>query len=352
MELWSRPLSCLGNTIGPEGPARAKDCARSFEWADWLSKFPLKEMRKRNFSLPDGYSDVDSLLSFFAVSSPDSWRTVWNAHSVAYRQTNAAKVLEEPVAAWVREVEIQAKAFHLGIFDEKLFVSSLPAMKGLSRRRVNESTIGELQEACARFEAAVVIVPELPNTGISGCTRWMADSTLAVGLTLRYKTDDQLWFTLFHEFGHIVLHRNKMSLVVDNAVEDLTDRDIDPGMQRFESEANQFSADTLIPPDELSGFLRKKEFTNESISAFAEQIGVGPGIVVGRLQHDNFLRPHQGNSFKQRLKWSTERRTSMIGKIFNGAVSRFVAAASPTEGSENIASWHAKSQGRCPRATR
>jgi HTH-type transcriptional regulator/antitoxin HigA len=289
-----------------ESQAREKQSARSFEWTDWLSRFPIKEMRKRNFALPDGYSDVDVLLGFFGVSSPDSWRTVWNAYSVAYRQTHAVRVLEEPVAAWVREVEIQAKAFQLGSFDEKLFISSLPAVKGLSRRRMDESTIGALQDACARFGVAVVIVPELPNTGISGCARWLTDSTAVVGLTLRYKTDDQLWFTLFHEFGHILLHRNKKSFVVDNAVEDLTDRDVDPEMQRFESEANRFSADTLIPPNELGEFLRKREFTNESIPAFAERIGVGPGIVVGRLQHDNFLKPHQGNSFKQRLKWSTE----------------------------------------------
>jgi hypothetical protein len=45
----------------------------------------------------------------------------------------------------------------------------------------------------------------------------------------------------------------------------------------------------------------KGTFTNESIYAFAEQIGIGPGIVVGRLQHDGVLARHQGNAFKQNL---------------------------------------------------
>ena len=148
----------------------------------------------------------------------------------------------------------------------------------------------------------MVIVPELPNTGISGCARWLTNTTAVAGLTLRYKTDDQLWFTLFHELGHILLHRAKRSFVVDNAVEDLTDRIVDPEMQGYESEANRFAADTLIPPGELEEFLRKREFTNQTIPAFAERVGVGPGIVVGRLQHDNFLNPHQGNVFKQKLK--------------------------------------------------
>jgi Zn-dependent peptidase ImmA (M78 family) len=172
---------------------------------------------------------------------------------------------------------------------------------------VDEAMMGAVQETCANFGVAVVIVPELPNTGISGCARWLTDTKALVGLTLRYKTDDQLWFTLFHELGHILLHRSKRSFVVDNAAEDLIDRVVDPEMQKFESEANQFSSDTLVPPIELSEFLRKKEFTSDSIYAFAERIGVGPGIVVGRLQHDKILKPHQGNVFKQTLKWATKK---------------------------------------------
>ena len=290
-----------------EAKARTKESARFLEWTGWLHRFPLKEMRKRKFALPEGCSDIDALLSFFGVSSPESWRAVWDAYSVAYRQTHAFKIREESVAAWVREVEIQAKAFTLGDFDGELFISSLPDIKRLSRRRVNGATISALQETCGKFGVAVVIVPELPNTGISGCARWLTDTKAVVGLTLRYKTDDQLWFTLFHELGHVYLHRNRRSFVVDNAAEDLTDRFVDPEMQVFESEANTFSADALIPAGELGEFLRRREFTSKSIYEFAERVGVAPGIVVGRLQHDRILKPHQGNAFKQLLKWTTEK---------------------------------------------
>jgi hypothetical protein len=89
--------------------------------------------------------------------------------------------------------------------------------------------------------------------------------------------------------------------VIDNAAEDLSDRVVDPEMQQYEAEANRFSGDTLIPPSALGAFIRKKVFTNESIHDFAEAIGVGPGIVVGRLQHDGILEWHQGNALKQKL---------------------------------------------------
>ena len=78
---------------------------------------------------------------------------------------------------------------------------------------------------------------------------------------------------------------------------------VDPEMQQYEAEASRFSADTLIPARALTDFMKKGVFTNESIHQFAEVVGVGPGIVVGRLQHDGVLEPHQGNALKQKLNW-------------------------------------------------
>ena len=49
--------------------------------------------------------------------------------------------------------------------------------------------------------------------------------------------------------------------------------------------------------------LPANDLTNEGIHDFAEAIGVGPGIVVGRLQFEGVLKPHQGNALKQKLNW-------------------------------------------------
>jgi hypothetical protein len=165
-----------------------------------------------------------------------------------------------------------------------------------------ETIMDPVQQVCAAAGVAIVWVPALKSTGISGCARWTTSKRALIGLTLRYKTDDQLWFTLFHEIGHVLLHRNKRSFVIDNS-EDLTDQSVDPEMRGVEAEADRFSSDVLVPPADLGNFLRQKTFTNESIHAFAESIGVGPGIVVGRLQHDGVLKRHQGNALKQKLDW-------------------------------------------------
>ena len=109
---------------------------------------------------------------------------------------------------------------------------------------------------CSQAGVALVLVPELPGTRISGCARWLSDKHAMVGLTIRYKTDDQLWFTFFHEVAHILLHRERQSFVVDNAADDMGDDVVDPDMAKYEEEADRFAADTLIPPAALAEFLR------------------------------------------------------------------------------------------------
>ena len=285
-----------------EAEARDRQIAKSFQWSEWVRNFPLKEMKQLKFSLPAGGSDADVLLSFFGVSSPESWNSVWKASAVAYRQTRSLRAREESIAAWVRETEIVARKLAVADFNEQRLLSSLNELRHLTRIGADE-IMDPVQKICAGAGVAVVWVPALRSTGISGCARWLTEKRALVGLTLRYKTDDQLWFTLFHEIGHILLHRTKRPFVVDNAAKDLFDRVVDPEMQRYEGEASRFSADTLIPPGALGDFIRKGIFTNESIHDFAEVIGIGPGIVVGRLQFEGVLAHHQGNALKQKLDW-------------------------------------------------
>jgi HTH-type transcriptional regulator / antitoxin HigA len=284
-----------------EAEARQQDLARSTQWVDWARKFPLKEMKRLRFLNPDK-SEVDALLGFLGVSSPEGWNAVWNTFDVAYGQTRKFTKSVESISAWVRETELVAAELQTADFNEHMLRSSVEALRQLTRKRADE-IMEPIQSICAAAGVAVVWVPELPHSGISGCARWLSDKKALVGLTLRYKTDDQMWFTFFHELGHILLHRKKRSFVLDNAANDLSDRIVDPEMQRYETEANQFSGDTLIPPTVLGEFLRKNDFTNEGIHDFAEAIGVGPGIVVGRLQFEGFLKPHQGNTLKQKLNW-------------------------------------------------
>ena len=152
----------------------------------------------------------------------------------------------------------------------------------------------ELPAICAQAGVTVVIVPELPRTRICGATRWLAPTKALIQLSLRYRTDDQFWFTFFHEAGHILLHGKRSAFVDEEAAVD----------DEHEHEANAFARDQLIVPadfERLRAHRRRGYYSAEMIERFAAEIGIAPGIVVGRLQHDNELQKTHLNGLKKRI---------------------------------------------------
>jgi len=46
--------------------------------------------------------------------------------------------------------------------------------------------------------------------------------------------------------------------------------------------------------------------SHEDIIEFAQQLGIAPGIVVGRMQHAGLVPRQNLNGLKQHLRWVTE----------------------------------------------
>jgi HTH-type transcriptional regulator/antitoxin HigA len=288
-----------------EALARRSEASRSKGWLDWAKKFPLKEMRKWKL-LPSTEStevDVDELLSFLGVSSPENWNAVWKASRVALRQSEHYAKSPEAIAVWIRATELAAQELRVADYNEQTLRNSLDRLRALSRQPVDE-VIEPVQKLCGEAGVAVVWIPEMRKTAISGCARWLTDRRALIGLSLRYKSDDQMWFTLFHEIGHLLLHRKRDAFIIDTGEVYSDERTVDPEMMQLEEEASRFAADTLIPPRRLSEFIAKATLTNDAIHDFSAAIGIGPGIVVGRLQFEGLLKPFQGNALKQRINFA------------------------------------------------
>jgi hypothetical protein len=146
-----------------------------------------------------------------------------------------------------------------------------------------------MQACCAQAGVAVVFVPSLPKTGVSGATRWLSWSKALIQLSLRYKTNDHLWFTFFHEAGHILLHGRK-----ELFLEGLNGLDAEK-----EQEANAFAERELVPQQVFTSWLKTTpRLTKTAIVEFSNTVGIAPGIVVGQLQHKGLLPMTHCNDLK------------------------------------------------------
>jgi Zn-dependent peptidase ImmA (M78 family) len=71
-----------------------------------------------------------------------------------------------------------------------------------------------------------------------------------------------------------------------------------------EAEANRFATDYLIPTLAYERFTTRRNYSESAVLQFAREIGVAPGIVVGRLQHDEKIAFNQLNHLRRKVGWS------------------------------------------------
>lgn len=274
------------------------------EDAAWLKELPVKVLVEREV-LPaqpaDKASRVEQLLSFFGVASVEAWRDVYAGMACAFRQTKAYEAKPGAVAAWLRLGEIAAKDVHCQPFDRAALEAALPALRALTSE-APEVFGSKMRDICAAHGVAVIFVEEVPGARASGVTRWLTPAKALIQLSLRYGTDDHLWFTFFHEVAHVLRHQ-KTQVWIEGSSR--------PADEPREAEADRFSRDVLVP----SGVVRELAMLNTSVAVreFAARIGVAPGIVVGRLQHDGYWPYSRGNDLKRRLELAAAESSSTAG---------------------------------------
>ncbi|TKA00495.1 HigA family addiction module antitoxin [Actinacidiphila oryziradicis] len=259
----------------------------------WLDKFPLADLVARGV-LPDRgktVANLRQLLDFFGVASPAVAEDLWSGYSTAFRRSTTTPPNEYATYAWLRLGVLEARRRPCMPYQREALHDLLPELRALSSQEP-ELWLTRLPALCATAGVAVIFSPAFKNTSLSGATRWLSPDKVMIALTDRHKKDDRFWFTVFHEVGHVLLHGKRLTFLDDDPFN---------GTSTAEEEANAFASQILIPPAHAPAYetlrRRPRPFTN--IQRFAEQAGIAPGIVVGRLQYDKALDWSEGNKLKR-----------------------------------------------------
>jgi Zn-dependent peptidase ImmA (M78 family) len=176
-------------------------------------------------------------------------------------------------------------------FNKSKFKGALNQIRTLTRDGPNIFE-PHMKELCRKAGVALTFVSELPKTHLSGATRWLRPDKALIMLSLRHRSDDHFWFTFFHKAGHILLH-GKTSVFIDEEGRDTNE---------FEEEANRFAANTLIPERKYKAFVQRGRYYKEDILEFSRALGISPGIIVGRLQHDGKIPFNWHNRLKRKFR--------------------------------------------------
>lgn len=266
----------------------------------WLKELPLADMIRFGWvpKVADKALQVRECLKFFAVSDVAAWRETYRKPVAAYRAAPKLKHVGPSVAAWLREGERRAGEIRCEDFDKGAFGVALSKVRALTREPNPANFLPSLQAQCARGGVAVVVAPAPKGCPVSGATKWLATNKALILLSVRGKSDDKLWFTFFHEAGHLLKHGKSLTFL-----DILGEAGLDG---KEEDEADAFAREYLLPAGSYSAFVGHGRFDTAAVTTFASSQGVSPGIVVGRLQYEKHLPYTLLNALKVRYTWGHE----------------------------------------------
>lgn len=263
----------------------------------WMKKFPVKEMIERGMiaACTSVEETLESIFSFFSVSSEKAWEDYYlnQELKVAFRISLANSKNPYSMSVWLRQGELQAKSKNIDIqFSKEEVRSKLKDMKSLMKEAPEDFFI-KLQDICASCGICLLYTPCLSKAPISGATRWIGDTPI-IQVSNRYQSYDKLWFTFFHEVGHILLHGKKSIFLEDAGYFDIEE-------ETKEKEADVFASNIVFPKIQETAFVAQKNFTNDAIIRAANLYGTHPSIIVGRLQHNKTIAYWQGKELIKKV---------------------------------------------------
>lgn len=132
-----------------------------------------------------------------------------------------------------------------------------------------------IRDAFLKAGVIFIILPNLPGSKINGATKKIGNNLLLM-VNDRGQYSDTFWFTLFHEIGHIMNDDYGVSFEEES--------------KNKEDSANKYAENSLIPLEAYQNFIAVHQFDLESIKSFSASIKRDPGIVLGRLQNDGFVK--------------------------------------------------------------
>lgn len=264
--------------------------------AELVAKLPVKDMENFGWIRATSKEDrVAECLTFFDVSTLAQWQGRYDDafQHATYRKSAARKSCEVATTAWLRQGEIETQGEEVAAWSAHKLKELIPSLRKLTWFKSPQLFLPKVKELLALAGIKFTVVRAPKGCTASGAVRILANGIPHVQLSFRYLLDDQFWFSLFHEIGHLLLHFDRMPIV----------EEIEMEQDRVEQEANDCASEIIVPA-EFREELYMLGASRFSIIAFAKKVGIAPGLIVGQLQHAGILRYNQMYHLKRRYQWA------------------------------------------------
>ena len=276
--------------------ARAVDAAAKNESEDWLRLVPSPSGGKTPPKMTETrlLDELRRRLMYFNVPKLDAWERRYGETigATRFRTSKAFTVSEEAVLLWLRRGEMEAELANTGKWRPGNLQDRVHAIRKLTKVSNPRRFLPSLKLLLAEVGVALVVIRAPVGCRASGATRMVTPDKAMLLMSFRHRVDDQFWFTLFHEIGHLVLHQ-AASFVDDDNIS---------GDDKSENEANDFASFCIVPLDRTEQ-LEDLPPSGPAVIRFSVSVGVSPGLTVGQMQHRKIIGHNRLNHLKRRWTW-------------------------------------------------
>lgn len=248
------------------------------------------------FGLPHTRSVIEKVNSLCGFLGIATLRGLQKMDLVANFRTSVSATDEKHTVnsqAWLLLALRCAAQITTQPYSEEKLKAALPEIRGMTVQ-APDVFLPRLRELLAECGVAFVLLPHLKNSGVNGVVKWVSPDRAVLAINALRAYADTFWFSLFHELKHVLQHKTKTTFVSLHAEEQQTVN------QKLEDEADAFAQNYLIPPKQYEKFAPSRFTSDEQIRTFAASIGVHPGVVAGRMQHDKIIPHSRCSSLRQR----------------------------------------------------
>jgi len=243
----------------------------------YLDTFYIKELSKRNWiTLKDENSYVQNamdLLDYLKIANFDNIDNYLDK-KIMYKKKEDADL--NKIYLWIRRCDNLISNIDISNYDSKNLNLLLEELKLLRMEEYNEDKLIRLFN---KYGIYLVIEDALSGSKIRGCAL-VKDKNPCIYLTRLYKDKSSLYFTLYHEIGHIKRDYNKAKnkIIIDNE-------------ENSEEEIDKYALNEMIPIKIWNVILKNSNLREE----ICLKNNIPLCFLYSRLAYDNII------SYKSKL---------------------------------------------------
>lgn len=237
---------------------------------------PINEMSKKGwFKKPKTTEELELLACDFWKTPKLDFEIMSQGANLNYRKSDAYENFNKYSAnCWYQMAKNAASEQEVPLYSKKKLEELASELHVYTKK---ESGIAEaikrLNDAGVKF----LILSHLQKTYIDGAS-FIAENSPVIVHTIRYKRNDNFWFTLAHEIAHVLKHLKKEG---DYILDDLKNKNNE---NKKEEEANAFASEILMHDEILSFFDNDLTYiTQEQIEECSNVLDVDTAIIMGAL---------------------------------------------------------------------